>query len=348
MRALLFQGVRSLSCETVADPGIEAPSDAVLQVRVAAVCGSDLHVYEGRERGLDQGTVMGHEMTGEVVAVGSDVESLEVGDLVVSPFTTSCGACFYCASGLTSRCERGQLFGWVEGGRGLHGGQAELVRIPLADTTLVKVPPETPLDHALLAGDVLSTGFFAAASAGVGPGTTVAVLGCGPVGLMAVVASCELGAERVYAVDRLPERLGLAERFGAVPVDFSREDPVARLAEATDGRGADIALEAASTPAATRLAVDLLRPGGTVSAVAVHNEERLPFTPIEAYDKNLTYKTGRCPARHFMDRTLDIVAGGRYDLGAIVSHRLPLSDGPRGYRIFAERAEGCTKVLLHP
>ena len=348
MKALIFQDVRSLSCESVPDPGIEAPTDVVLRVRVAAICGSDLHVYEGREHGLDAGTVMGHEMAGEIVAVGDGVADLAVGDMVVSPFTTSCGVCFYCATGLTSRCVRGELFGWVEAGVGLHGGQAELVRVPLADTTLVKVPQDTPLEEALLAGDIISTGFFAAANAGVTSGSTVVVVGCGPVGLMAVVAARELGADRVFAVDRLADRLALAEGFGAIPIDFSTEDPAERVAAATAGRGADCSLEAASTPEATRLAVRLVRPGGTVSAVAVHNEASLPFSPIEAYDKNLTYKTGRCPARHFMDRTLDLVASRRHDLGAIVSHRLPLADGARGYRIFADRLEGCTKVLLLP
>ena len=158
MKAITFQEVESLSYETVPDPEIRAPGDVILRVRLAAICGSDLHVYHGRETGLDPGTVMGHEMLGEVVETGPDVRQFAVGDWVVCPFSTSCGECFYCREGLTARCSRGRLFGWVEKGEGLHGGQAELVRVPLADSTLVAIPDGAPVEEALLAGDVLSTG----------------------------------------------------------------------------------------------------------------------------------------------------------------------------------------------
>jgi threonine dehydrogenase-like Zn-dependent dehydrogenase len=347
LKALTFEGVRDVHHATVPDPGLREAGDAVLRVRVAGICGSDLHVYRGAETGLDDGTVMGHELVGEVVEVGSGVGRFRVGDVVVSPFTTCCGECFYCRVGLTARCVRGQLFGWVEEGRGLHGAQAEYVRVPMADSTLVAVPEGTPDEEALFAGDILATAFFGAQSAGFGPGGVAVVVGCGPVGLMGVVSARELGAERIFAVDGLPERLALAERYGAETIDL-KGDPISVIREMTEGRGADAVLEAAGGPQAARLAFDLVRPGGTLSAVAVHTEDRLAFSPTEAYDKNLTFRTGRAPARHYMERLLPVIQSRRYDLGALISHRMSLADGPHGYDIFDKRLEGCTKVVLVP
>ena len=348
MKALTFQGIEEIAYDSVPDPRPEAPGDAIVRVEIAGLCGSDLHVYHGRERGLDAGTVLGHELVGEVVEVGSGVRAFRVGDPVVSPFTTSCGGCFYCRRGLTARCEQGQLFGWVEGGEGLHGAQAELVRVPLADSTLVRVPDGAPAEEALFAGDILATGLFAADLAAVEAGSTVAVVGCGPVGMMAVLAAREAGAATVYAIDSLPERLGLVERLGAQGLDFTQADAVAELRAATEGRGADSVLEAVGSPEATRLAADLVRPGGTIAAVGVHTEEQLAFSPLEAYDKNLSYRAGRCPARHYMERALAIVEQGKYDLASLISHRLPLAEGVHAYDLFARRAEGCTKVILRP
>jgi threonine dehydrogenase-like Zn-dependent dehydrogenase len=350
MKALVFEGVRQIGHASVPDPGIREPGDVIVRVEAAAVCGSDLHVYRGLETGLDAGTVMGHEFAGEIVAAGHGVTQFRPGDRVVSPFTTSCGVCFYCRIGLTARCERGQIFGWVEKGSGLQGVQAELVRVPLADTTLLRIPEGTPAETALLAGDVLATGWFGAESAGAEPGRVVAVVGCGPVGLMAVIAARELGAERVFALDTLPERLALAEHWGAEPLDLRREsgETVAEIRDATGGRGADAAVEAVGSPQATRLAFDLVRPGGTIAAVGVHTEPHLAIAPGEAYDRNLTYRAGRTPARSYMDRLLPLIRSGRYDLGAVISHRLPLSDGPRGYDLFDRKLEGCTKVVLRP
>lgn len=350
MKALVFEGVRQIGHASVPDPGILEPGDVIVRVEAAAVCGSDLHVYRGLETGLDAGTVMGHEFAGEVVAAGPGVARFRAGDRVVSPFTTSCGECFYCRIGLTARCERGQIFGWVEKGRGLQGVQAELVRVPLADTTLLPIPEGTPAETALFAGDVLATGWFGAESAGAGPGQVVVVVGCGPVGLMAVIAARELGAERVFALDTLPERLSLAEHWGAEPLDLrkERDETLAEVREATGGRGADAAVEAVGSPQATRLAFDLVRPGGTIAAVGVHTEPHLAIAPGEAYDRNLTYRAGRTPARSYMERLLPLIRSGRYDLGAVISHRLPLSEGPRGYDLFDRKLEGCTKVVLRP
>lgn len=348
MRALVFDSVRQIRHTTVPDPSIREPGDVIVRVRAAAVCGSDLHVYRGLETGLDAGTVMGHEFVGEIVDAGAGVAGFQAGDLVVSPFTTSCGECFYCRVGLTARCVSGELFGWVEEGRGLQGVQAELARVPLADSTLVRVPAGTPAELALFAGDVLATGWFGAESAGAAPGVVTAVVGCGPVGLMAVVAARELGSERVFALDTIAERLALAERYGAEPVDISQADAPARLREATGGRGADAVVEAVGSPQASRLAFDLVRPGGTIAAVGVHTEGHLAFAPGEVYDKNLTYRAGRAPVRRYIERLLPLIQSGRYDLGALISHRFSLAEGPHGYDLFDRRLEGCTKVVLLP
>jgi len=368
VRALTYRGVESLAYETVPDPGIEAPGDAVVRVAAAGVCGSDLHVYHGRET-PDAGTVMGHELAGEVVAVGPAVLGLRSGDRVVAPFTTSCGGCFYCRTGLTARCERGELFGWIASGRGLHGAQAEYVRVPLADATLVPVPAAVPPELALLAGDNLATGFYGAERAGAAPGAVVAVVGCGAVGLCAAIAARELGAERVFALDPVAERRALAERFGAEALDPGAGPTVAdpragggpgaagepgagaaveAVRAATGGRGADAVVEAVGTPAATRLAVALARPGGTIAALGVHHEAALALSPAEAYDKNLTYRAGRCPARHYLPRLLDLIAAGRLDLSPLISHRLPLARGAEAYALFAARREGCIKAVLLP
>ena len=348
MKAITFQGIERVSFQRAPEPTIEATGDAVVKVHLAGVCGSDLHVYHGRESGLDLETIMGHEFVGEILAVGSEVTRFKSGDRVVCPFTTSCGECFFCQRGLTARCVQGELFGWREQGRGLHGAQAELVRVPFADTTLVAIPESVTPEEALLAGDVFSTGYFGATAGEVGPGKVVVVLGCGPVGLMAALAARLLGAERIIAFDRITERLALAELFGAEVYNFETHPPHEIVAEATEARGSDVVLEAVGSQTASRLAVDLVRPGGIVSVVGVHTEPSFAFSPILAYDKNLTFKIGRCSARHFLDITLGLISKENVPITRIISHRLPLADGSRAYRIFADRAEGCTKAVLIP
>ena len=347
MKALVFEETERVAAASVPEPRIEAAGDVLLRVEVAGLCGSDLHVWHGRERGLDAGTVMGHEYVGTIVERGPAVEGLRIGALVAGAFTTSCGDCFYCRNRLPARCERGELFGWVEGGRGLHGAQAEYLRVPMAGSTLVEVPEGCDPEAALFAGDVLATGFYAAEQAGVEEGTVAVVLGCGPVGLCAVFGALASGAERVFAVDGVAGRLELARRFGAEPVRLG-DHTCARVLEATAGRGADAVLECVGSPEATRLAVDLARAGGTVSAVGVHTEKSFAFAPGEVYDKNLTYAAGRCPARRYLERLLWGLAERRWDPTPIISHRLPLAAGQDVYRMFAERREGCTKVVFRP
>ncbi len=347
MQALTYHAPGDFRVEAVADPALLAPEDVLVQVELAGICGSDLHVWHGRETGLDGGTVMGHEMVGRILEVGAAVTRFRLGDLVVAPFTTSCAACFYCRTGLTARCERGQLFGWVERGRGLHGLQAELARIPLADSTLMRGPEGLGLGATLLLGDVLATGFHCARQAGIGPGSVCAVLGCGPVGLMAILAARELGAERVFALDLVPERLERARSLGAEPVEAGRE-PAGPIREQTGGRGVDAVLEAIGSPESGRLAFELVRPGGTISAVGVHHEPSFPFSPGQAYDKNLTWRIGRCPARAYMEELVPLARKHEAALAALFTHILPLEDGPAAYRMFAERRDGCLKIALKP
>jgi threonine dehydrogenase-like Zn-dependent dehydrogenase len=348
VKALTYHGPGSVRCEDAPDPAIADPGDAIVRVEASAICGSDLHVYEGRERGLDEGTVLGHEFAGRIVSAGAGVVSRAIGDRVVSPFTTSCGSCFYCARGLSARCARGRLFGWVEAGAGLHGGQAELVRVPMADATLFPVPDDLALELALFLGDVLATGYHGAMLAGAAPGVACAVIGCGPIGLAGIVCARELGAETVYAVDTIPERLALAARFGATAVDAKSGHAATIMRSATEGRGADAVLEAVGSPDAGRLAYELVRPGGTIAVVGVHHETGFAFSPANAYDKNLTYRTGRCPARGLMEAVLPIARRRRDDLAAIVTHRLPLSEGSGAYELFAAKRDGCIKVVLTP
>lgn len=348
MNAITFQGVERLAYEQVPDPSLLEPTDALVRVTAAGICGSDLHPYFGRERGLDRGTVMGHELLGEVVEVGPDVRAVRRGDRVVAPFSTSCGDCFYCRTGLTARCTRGQLFGWVQEGRGLHGAQAELVRVPLADGTLVPVPEGLDDAVALLAGDILSTAAFGADLAGVAGGDLVVVVGCGPVGLLAIRTALGRGARAVIAVDGVPSRLALAERFGATPADYLRTDVVALVRERSEGRGADAAIEAVGSPEATRMAADVVRMGGVLAAVGVHTEPHLALSPAEIYDRNLRYAAGRCPARHYLPQALQTAVRDEPLLATLISHRLPLAEGVEGYRRFAAREAGWAKVVLMP
>ena len=348
MKALTFQGVGHVLYQDTPEPELLHERDAIVRVELAGLCGSDLHVYHGRESGIDRGTVMGHEFVGRVLEVGAAVRGLAAGDRVACPFTTSCGACHYCSIGLSARCVAGRLFGWVQEGVGLHGGQATLVRVPLADTTLFRLPDDVDLPEALLLCDVLPTGDYCAAMAEVDTHRSVAVLGCGPVGLMAILAARERGAERVHAVDSVDERLARAAALGATPVDLRGDDPIVVIHRATEGRGADAVLEAVGSPQAGRLAFDLVRPGGIISAVGVHHEAAFPFSPAQAYDRNLTWRIGRCPARSLMEGLLPLVRRRRRDLAALITHRVPLADGRDAYALFDERRDGCIKVAFVP
>ncbi len=344
MKAACFQAIEQVLCKSLADPKIEAPTDAIVQVSLAGLCGSDLHVFYGRESGVDVDTVMGHELVGAVVETGANVKQISVGDRVCAPFTTNCGDCFYCNRGLPARCESGQLFGWVENGKGLHGGQSEFVRVPLADGTLKVVPDKVSDEAALLLGDNFSTGFFCAEMAGIQPDGVYVVVGCGTVGLLTVMAARHLGAQNIFAVDPIAARREHAESLGAKGLD--PDNAVAIVKQATNGRGADAVMEVVGLPAAQKLAFELIRPGGTMSVVGCHCTEHFAFSPVGAFDKNLTYRTGRCPARRYMDELTPLVADGTFEIDPFISRRFGIDDCERAYDIFANRKEGCLKAAF--
>lgn len=348
MKALTFHGRETIRYEEIPEPEMESAGDVIVRVEACSICGSDLHPYHERERGLDHGCAMGHEFTGEVVKAGTDVKNLQVGDYVVSPFTVSCGHCFYCQRGLSSRCEHSQLFGWRAQGRGLHGGQAEYVRVPLADGTLVKRPDGMQDETAILLGDILATGYFCAKQSIIDPEGVQVVVGCGPVGLMAIWAARRMGAQRIYAIDSVDHRLAWARKWGATPVNYVREDPLAIIRDATEGRGADQVLEVVGLEAAVRSAFELVRPGGTLSAVGVCTGIHLPFSPVESYDRNLTYRIGRCPARSLLTDVLEWAQEDADQLATLFTHHLPLEEGVEAYRMFDQKSDQCMKVLLRP
>jgi threonine dehydrogenase-like Zn-dependent dehydrogenase len=359
MKAITLRGIGAVELADRPEPRLEQPGDALVRVTTAAICGSDVHIVEGRDRGVRPGTILGHEFVGVVEALAGEVPGLAAGDRVLAPFTVSCGECFFCRRGLTARCVQSLCFGFVsDSGEGLEGAQAELVRVPLAASTLLRVPAAGPDGRAvadeevLFLGDVFSTAFACAEGAAFAAGDTVVVIGCGPVGLMCVIAARWLGAGAVVAVDSIDYRLDKAAALGATVVDLGRAPGAAALqpllGELTGGRGADAALEAVGSAAALDLALQAVRPGGVVSIAGYHTDAVYPLPIHAAYAKNLTLRVGRCSARAVMERLLPRVLAERPPLTAIISHVLPLRDGPRGYEMFRRRQDSAIKVLLKP
>lgn len=348
MKALTFLGIQSIGYETIPDPSIEVPTDVIVKMDHCAICGSDLHIYHGREKGIDTHTCMGHEFTGEVVEAGNNVKSFSIGDKVVSPFTTACGSCFYCKSGLSARCVQNQIYGWKEKGIGLHGAQAEYIRVPLADTTLIDYRPyNLKSEDALLAGDIMSTGYFGAKLCAIKPTDVVVIIGCGPVGLLAAFSAVQFGAKKVYSIDTVEYRLNAAANFGAIPLKLNA-DTVQHIKGETEDRGADAIIEAVGNESAQQLAFDLVRPGGIISTIGVHTTDSFVFKPADVYNKNITYTSGRCPARSLMPEILPMIANHKNILSSIFTHKMKLSAGVNAYEIFDKRQENCIKILLEP
>ncbi len=346
MNGVCFQSIGKVGWQELDDPRIESAGDAIVSVSMAGLCGSDLHPFFGRETGLDPGTVMGHEFIGEVVECGSAVRRFQSGEIVCAPFSTSCGECFYCLSGLTARCIKNQLFGWRSGQSGLHGGQAELVRVPHADGTLVRLAGRAP-EIGLLLGDNLSTGFYCAEMAGANEQGVHVVIGCGTVGLLCLLACQARGVEpqNLLALDMQPQRLAMAARMGATT--FCDPAPLQEmLMQRTDGRGADSVMELVGLPEAQKLAYQFVRPGGTMSVIGCHCTPGFTFGPADAYNKNLVYRTGRCSARHFMDRLDSIVDQFEAELLALITHRFMPVDAIKAYDVFSTRADGCIKAVF--
>ena len=354
MKAVVMHQLGAVRVEVREPPHLELPDDALVRVTCAGLCGSDLHIVSGRDRGCRPGTIMGHEFVGVIEEVGSAVRALRPRDRVVAPFTVSCGQCFFCQRGLTGRCVRSQGFGFVtEEGAGLEGAQAEHVRVPLADSSLVRLPdlrgdgrPFTDRE-ALFLGDILSTAYGCAEGAAIAASDVVAVVGCGPVGLLCVQAAQLFAPMAVIAVDGIDYRRERAQELGAVPA--ADGDEAAQLvSELTGGRGADGVLEAVGSAGALDLAIRLARPGATVSIAGYHTADSYPLPIQAAYGKNLTIKIGRCHARRYIDTLLPLVLAGRLRHTEIISHVLPLEDAPRAYQIFGERRDHAIKVLLEP
>ncbi|HSU27973.1 MAG TPA: alcohol dehydrogenase family protein [Chitinophagaceae bacterium] len=348
MHALCFHGIEDIRYSQIPDPALLEPTDAIVEVKLASICGSDLHVYHGRELGQDPGTVMGHELAGVIVEVGKEVRSFHAGQRVLSPFTTSCGKCFYCLTGLTCRCEKGNLFGWVNHEQGLQGAQAGYVRVPMADSTLVPLSNDLNYEKGLLLGDIFSTGYYCAENAAIDPAGVYVVIGCGPVGLMTILSAKSMGAAHLFAIDQVPSRLQKAVDFGAIAIDPGKENSKEIIFQHSNGRGADGVMEVVGSSLAMRLAIDLVRPGGIISSVGVHTATQFPFSPIEAYDKNLTFTIGRCPAKYYAERLIKDELIQQLPVEDIITHRFPLSEGKHAYEVFDKKLDNCIKALLVP
>ncbi len=349
MKAVIFHGKGDVRVETVPDPGIEQPTDAVVRITTSAICGSDLHPYHGRV-GVGDVFPIGHEFVGVVEAVGSEVRGVRPGDRVVAPFSVSCGTCWYCQNRLPSQCTTtGQgVFGMGKRRGSFPGGQAEFIRVPFAGHMLEPFAPGFTDEQMIFLADILPTGYFCAENAGIHPGDTVALFGCGPVGLCALMAAQLFGPAEVLAVDRVPYRLAAARALGAVPIDAGQTDPIAAIQQRTGGRGADVALEAVGHESALTLALQAARPGGTVSVVGVYAEEAYAFPIGQSFVKGVTFRMGTCPARNYIRQLMPLLASGRLDPTRLITHHLPLAAASEGYKIFDRKEENAVKVLLKP
>ncbi len=342
MKAVTFEGPFNVAVKDVPDPQIQEPTDAILRVTTSAICGSDLHLYNGRLPMPLRGWVLGHEYIGVIEEVGSAVANLKKGDRVVGAFMASCGQCFYCQRGWPSQCLKQQHLGFGQ----LPGTQAEYVRIPLAYHTLERVPPSLSDEQAILVGDVMATGYFAAEQGGIREGDVVVVVGCGAVGLFALMCAQLFKPGAVIAIDSVPERVALAQRLGAIAIDMTNQDPGRVIRQHTENRGADVVLEAVGHADSIRACFSYVRPGGTISVVGVYSEAQFPFPMFQAFVRDLTFRIGICPAKSYMARLLSLIQEGKLDPTVVISHSLSLAEAPRGYDIFANHKENCVKVVL--
>ncbi|MFE0691942.1 glutathione-independent formaldehyde dehydrogenase [Streptomyces sp. JH002] len=376
MKAVVYQEPFSVEVKDVEDARIQAPNDAIVRVTTAAICGSDLHMYEGRT-GAEPGIVFGHENMGIVEEVGSGVTTVKKGDRVVMPFNVACGFCKNCLAGRTGFCLTvnkgfaGGAYGYVSMGPYM-GGQAEYLRVPYADFNCLQLPmgEEHEDDFALLA-DIFPTGYHAAEMAQVSPGESVCVFGAGPVGLMAAYSSILRGAAQVFVVDRQPDRLRLAERIGAVPIDFAQGDPVEQIKDRTGGEGTDKGIDAVGYQATVRegdeqpavvlnTLIECVRPTGMLGVVGLYvpadpggpsesaKHGELLFKMGRFFEKGLRMGTGQANVKAYNRQLRDMIVAGRATPSFLVSHRLPLSEAPDAYQHFDQRDDGWTKVLLKP
>jgi threonine dehydrogenase-like Zn-dependent dehydrogenase len=393
MKALTWHGIEDVRIDTVPDPKIEEPTDAIIRVTSTAICGSDLHLYRVLGMFIDEGDILGHEPMGVVEEVGSGVTNLKPGDRVVVPFNISCGHCFMCDQQLYSQCETTQvrsegkgaaLFGYTKLYGQVPGGQAEYLRVPHADFGPVKVPDGPPDERFLYLSDIIPTAWQAVAYADVPKGGSVAVFGLGPVGQFCTRVARPLGAERVFGIDLVPERLEMAARHGTETIDARSGGVIEQLRERTGGRGPDavvdaVGMEAHGAPVAAMMqravgmlpdplakrltekmgvdrlsvlyqAIDAVRRGGTVSISGVYGGVMDPLPMMDLFDKQIQLRMGQANVRRWTDDILPMLLGDGDPLGTadMATHRLPLDQGPAAYAMFQKKQDGCIKVVLQP
>lgn len=390
MKALTWHGKGDIRCERVDDPRIEDDRDIIIRVTSCAICGSDLHLMDGYMPTMKSGDVLGHETMGVVEEVGRGHSKFKPGDRVVVPFNISCGECFFCKKQLYSLCDRsnpnaeqaakvmGQspagLFGYSHMLGGYSGGQAEFLRVPFADVGPIRVPDGIDDDQVLFLSDIFPTGYMAAENAEIEPGDTVAIWGCGPVGQFAIQSAWMLGAGRVIAIDKVPERLAMARDHGrAETLDFSEVDIYDALMEMTGGRGPDRCIDCVGTesspgasfdaaldqvkaalflgtdrPHVLREAILCCRKGGTISIPGVYVGllDNIPFGP--AMNKGLSFRMGQTHTQRYLEPLLEKVVSGEIDPTFVITHRAGLDAGPDLYKSFRDKTDGCIKVVMKP
>jgi threonine dehydrogenase-like Zn-dependent dehydrogenase len=389
MKAVCWNGKKDIRVETVADPKILNPRDAIIKTELTAICGSDLHLYNGNIPTMKAGDILGHEFLGEVADVGSGIGNLRTGDRVIVPFPIACGGCFYCREELYAFCDNsnpngwmtdnlygqpaGGLFGYSHMLGGYAGGQAEYVRVPYADVGPVKIPDDLSAEKALFLTDILPTGYQAAKNCNLQSGDVVAVWGCGPVGQFAIQSAYLLGAQRVIAIDRVPERLELARRpSAAIALNYENVDVADALRDITSGRGPDACIDAvgleahglglpgwydsakhklwleSDRPTALRQAIHACRKGGTVSIPGVYGGFIDKFPIGAAFAKGLTLRMGQTHVQKYAGTLLAQILAGEMDSSFVITHRLPLEDAPWAYQMFNDKEDACIKVVLKP
>lgn len=387
MQALTYHGVKDVRVETVPDPILQADDDIILRVTATAICGSDLHLYRGKIPQVKDGDIFGHEFMGVVEDAGPAVSKVTRGDRVVIPFVIACGECFFCHRQLYSACEttnpdRGALmnkkdirsgaamFGYSHLYGGVPGGQAEFVRVPKANAGPFRVPGSLPDERVLFLTDILPTGYQAVLNAGVGEGSSLAIFGAGPVGMMAAACARLLGVETVFMVDHHDYRLEFAEQaYGVLPINFDRiEDPAEYIVANTDHRGVDGVVDAigfeakgsttetvlanlkieGSSGFAIRQAIAAVRRGGCISVAGVYAGFIHAFMFGDVFEKGLTIKGGQTHVQRYLPELLNFIEEGRLMPNEIITHRMPLAQAAEGYRIFNDKQENCRKVVLTP
>lgn len=378
MKAVTYQGIKNVVVKEVPDPKLLKPDDMIIKVTNSAICGSDLHLLHGLIPNLEEDYIIGHEPMGIVEEVGPEVTKLKKGDRVIIPFNVACGECFYCKNNLESQCDNsndngdmGGFFGYSETTGGYPGGQAEYMRIPFANFTHFKIPEDNEVEDEKLSlvADAMSTAFWTVDNAGVKPGDTVIVLGCGPIGLLSQKFCWLKGAKRVIAVDYVDYRLQHAKRTNQVEiVNFEQEANIGQhLKEITHG-GADVVIDAVGmdgkmtdleflasgmklqggTLSAIIIAAQCVRKGGTIQITGVYGGRYNGFPLGDLMERNINIRSGQAPVIHYMPHMYDLIATGKVDPGDIITHVIPLSEAKRGYEIFDTKMDNCIKVILKP